>query len=42
MEALIPDLEKHIVAGCGHWVMWEKPHDANALITRWLNRRFSR
>ena len=41
MEAIVPDLEKHVVAGCGHWVMWEKPAEANALIIDWLDRRFS-
>lgn len=41
MNALIPDLEKHIIAGCGHWMMWEKPQQANALILDWLMRRFS-
>jgi pimeloyl-ACP methyl ester carboxylesterase len=41
MEALVPDLEKHVIAGCGHWVMWEKPEEANALMLDWLKRRFS-
>lgn len=41
MEALVPDLEKHIIAGCGHWMMWEKPQETNALILDWLMRRFS-
>lgn len=41
MEALVPDLEKHVIAGCGHWIMWEKPQEANALMLDWLTRRFS-
>ena len=41
MEALVPNLEKHIVPECGHWMMWEKPAEASALIIDWLNRRFS-
>ncbi len=41
MEALVPDLEKHVVADCGHWMMWEKPEQANALMIDWLMRRFS-
>ena len=41
MERLVPDLEKHVVKDCGHWIMWEKPEEANALITGWLKRRFS-
>lgn len=40
MNTLVPDLEKHVIADCGHWVMWEKPDEANALITDWLKRRF--
>ena len=40
MEALIPDLEKRVLSGCGHWVMWEKPEQLNAAITDWLKRRF--
>lgn len=40
MEALIPDLEKRVLSGCGHWVMWEKPERLNAAITDWLKRRF--
>ncbi len=41
MEELVPDLERHVVADCGHWIMWEKPAEANALIIDWLKRRFS-
>ena len=41
MEKLVPDLEKHIIADCGHWVMWEKSDAANALMLDWLKRRFS-
>lgn len=41
MEALVPDLEKHIIPDCGHWLMWENPDALNALITDWLQRRFS-
>lgn len=41
MEALVPDLEKQIIASCGHWMMWEKPAEANALMLDWLMRRFS-
>jgi microsomal epoxide hydrolase/non-specific protein-tyrosine kinase len=41
MVELVPDLEKHVIQGCGHWMMWEKPDEANALIIDWLKRRFS-
>lgn len=40
MEKIVPDLEKHVVAGSGHWIMWEKPDDVNALVADWLKRRF--
>lgn len=39
MGSLIPDLEKHVIAGSGHWVMWEKPAELNAILIDWLNRR---
>jgi len=41
MQMLVPDLEKHVIDGCGHWMMWEKPKEANALMLDWLTRRFS-
>lgn len=41
MEKLVPDLEKHVIADSGHWVMWEKPDELNALMIDWLKRRFS-
>ncbi len=41
MPGLIPDLEMHVIADCGHWVMWEKPDELNALILDWLGRRMS-
>ncbi|MEO1135760.1 MAG: alpha/beta hydrolase [Pseudomonadota bacterium] len=41
MEVLVPDLEKHVIADCGHWMTWEQPDAANALMTNWLIRRFS-
>lgn len=41
MEKLVPNLEKHLIDDCGHWVMWEKPDALNALIIDWLLRKFS-
>lgn len=41
MEALVPDLEKQVISGCGHWVNWEKPDAVNDAIIDWINRRFS-
>lgn len=42
MPDLIPDLESRVIPDCGHWVMWEKPAELNALMTEWLTRRFGR
>lgn len=41
MAGLIPDLEKHVLADCGHWVMWEQPQRLNTLMLDWLSRRFA-
>ncbi len=41
MERLIPDLEKHVIADCGHWVTWEQPDALNALLIDWLKRQIS-
>ena len=40
MERAVPDLERHTVAGCGHWTQQEKPDEVNALLLDWLARRF--
>jgi pimeloyl-ACP methyl ester carboxylesterase len=40
MEDFIGDLEKHVIAGCGHWTQTEAPEKLNALMLDWLNRRF--
>ncbi len=40
MEAYVPDLEKHVITGCGHWTQQEKPDDVNHLLLDWLKRRF--
>ncbi|MEZ5920532.1 MAG: alpha/beta hydrolase [Parvularculaceae bacterium] len=42
MEKLVPDLEKHVIEDCGHWVMWERPRELNAIIIDWLDRRYRR
>jgi len=41
MGQLVPDLEKHVIADCGHWVTWEQPDALNALLIDWLKRRIS-
>ncbi|MFQ5564435.1 MAG: alpha/beta fold hydrolase [Parvularculaceae bacterium] len=40
MESLVFDLDKHVLSGCGHWMTWEKPDEAAALIVDWLKRRY--
>ncbi|MDP2260862.1 MAG: alpha/beta hydrolase [Caulobacter sp.] len=40
MEALIPDLEKQLVLGSGHWTQQEEPEQVNRLMLDWLDRRF--
>jgi soluble epoxide hydrolase/lipid-phosphate phosphatase len=40
MDAHVPDLEKHIVADCWHWMPEEKPEELNQLTIGWLKRRF--
>jgi pimeloyl-ACP methyl ester carboxylesterase len=39
MEALIPDLEKVLIKGSGHWTQQEKPAETSAAILDWLERR---
>jgi pimeloyl-ACP methyl ester carboxylesterase len=40
MEALIPDLEKQLVLGSGHWTQQEEPEAVNRIMLAWLGRRF--
>lgn len=39
MGDTVPDLERHVIEDCGHWMMWEKPEVANTLMLDWLSRR---
>jgi len=41
MERLVPNLEKHVIADCGHWVTWEQPEALNELLIDWLKRQIS-
>lgn len=38
MEAYIPDLERQLIADCGHWTQQEKPVETNAILIEWLDR----
>ena len=40
MEAHVPDLEKALIKGSGHWTQQEKPQETNRVILDWLARRF--
>jgi len=40
MEAFIPDLEKALIKGSGHWTQQEKPEETSRVILDWLGRRF--
>jgi len=40
MHALVPDLETHMIAACGHWTPQDKPAELNAVMIDWLRRRF--
>lgn len=40
MDKLIPDLEKYLVKGSGHWTQQEKPDEVSAKLIEWRRRRF--
>ena len=40
METFVPDLERALVLGSGHWTQQEKPDDVNRILVDWLRRRF--
>jgi pimeloyl-ACP methyl ester carboxylesterase len=40
MEKYVPDLEKVLIDGCGHWTQQEKPEQTTHAIADWLTRRF--
>jgi pimeloyl-ACP methyl ester carboxylesterase len=40
MEAFVPDLEKALIRGSGHWTQQEKPRETSGVILDWLGRRF--
>jgi pimeloyl-ACP methyl ester carboxylesterase len=40
MPALVPDLEMHQIARCGHWTQQEQPDELNRILVDWLRRRF--
>ncbi len=40
METYVPDLEKVLIRGSGHWTQQEKPEEVNQAILGWLGTRF--
>lgn len=40
MEAYVPDLERYLVKGSGHWTQQEKPDEVSRTLLDWLGRRF--
>ncbi|WP_205965909.1 alpha/beta fold hydrolase [Paracoccus liaowanqingii] len=42
MDALVPDLEKHVIADTWHWTPEERPVEANRIVLDWLDRTFPR
>ena len=40
MERIVPDLEKYLVRGSGHWTQQEKPDEVSAKLIEWRRRRF--
>lgn len=40
MEALLPQVEKHVIPDAAHWLQQEKPEEVNALLVPWLKRSF--
>jgi pimeloyl-ACP methyl ester carboxylesterase len=39
MDALVPDLERVVLPGCGHWTQHEQPEALNRVLLDWLRRR---
>lgn len=40
MERIVPDLDRHLVRGSGHWTQQEKPDEVSAQLIAWRRRRF--
>ncbi|MGB3847423.1 MAG: alpha/beta fold hydrolase [Sphingopyxis sp.] len=38
MRAVVPDLEAHMLEGCGHWTQAERATEVEALLIPWLRR----
>ncbi len=40
IEKRVPDVEVHLLEGCGHWTQAERPGELSHLMLDWLRRRF--
>jgi pimeloyl-ACP methyl ester carboxylesterase len=40
IERWVPDIEKKVIADCGHWTQQQKPAELNAILLDWLGRKF--
>ena len=40
MERVVPDLEKYLVRGSGHWTQQERPDEVSAKLIEWRRKRF--
>jgi pimeloyl-ACP methyl ester carboxylesterase len=40
MEKIVPDLEKYLVRGSGHWTQQEKPDEVSEKLIEWRKKRF--
>jgi pimeloyl-ACP methyl ester carboxylesterase len=40
METWVPDLDRVLIAGSGHWTQQEKPAEVNKVLLEWMDRRF--
>ncbi len=42
MPGVVPRVEQHVIADCGHWIQCEKPEPVNQLLMEFLAREFNR
>jgi pimeloyl-ACP methyl ester carboxylesterase len=42
MPGVVPRVEQHVIANCGHWIQCEKPEPVNQLLMEFLAREFNR
>ena len=40
MSSFIPDLERHVIADCGHWTQQEAPAELDRVTLEWIQRKF--